>query len=130
VNLVLSYTFGKNLNWEVSGRWNYGSGFPFTQTAGFYENVQFDNGIGTDYVNNNGLLGVQYGELNKGRLTDYHRFDVNVKRRFEIGKTDLELNLGITNIYNRRNIFYIDRVTNEQVYQLPILPSLGVSWKW
>jgi len=130
VNLVLSYTFGKNLNWEVSGRWNYGSGFPFTQTAGFYENVQFDNGIGTDYVNNNGLLGVQYGELNKGRLTDYHRFDVNVKRKFEIGKTDLELNLGITNIYNRRNIFYIDRVTNEQVYQLPILPSLGVSWKW
>ena len=130
VNLVAAYTFGKNLNWEASVRWNLGSGFPFTQTAGFYEDQQFDNGIGTDYTTQNGSLGVQYGELNTGRLPFYHRLDLSVKRDFEIGKTTLGAVIGITNVYNRDNIFYIDRVSYEIVKQLPILPSLGVSWRW
>jgi hypothetical protein len=32
VNLLFSYTLGDKLNWVVSARWNYGSGFPFTPT--------------------------------------------------------------------------------------------------
>jgi hypothetical protein len=130
VNLVGAYTFGKNLNWEASIRWNLGSGFPFTQTAGFYENVVLDGGIGTDYTNQNGFLGVEYGELNKGRLPYYHRLDLSVKRDFEIGRTTLGAVIGITNVYNRENIFYIDRVSYDIVNQLPILPSLGISWRW
>ncbi len=130
VNLVGAYTFGKNLNWEVGVRWNLGSGFPFTQTAGFYENLVFDNGINTDYTTQNGTLGVEYGELNKGRLPYYHRLDLSVKRSFEIGSTTLEAIVGITNVYNRANIFYIDRVRYERVNQLPILPSVGLSWKF
>lgn len=130
VNLVAAYTFGKNLNWEASVRWNLGSGFPFTQTAGFYENLVFTGGINTDYTTQNGTLGVQYGELNKGRLPYYHRLDVSVKRKFEIGQTTLDVVLGVTNVYNRQNIFYIDRVRYERVNQLPILPSLGLSWQF
>ena len=130
VNLVAAYTFGKNLNWEASVRWNLGSGFPFTQTAGFYENLVFDGGINTDYTTQNGTLGVQYGELNKGRLPYYHRLDLSVKRSFELGSTTLDAVIGITNVYNRENIFYIDRVRYERVNQLPILPSLGLSWQF
>lgn len=128
VNLVAAYTFGKNLNWEASVRWNLGSGFPFTQTAGFYENLVFTDGINTDYTTQNGELGVEYGELNTGRLPYYHRLDVSIKRKFEIGSTTLEAVVGVTNVYNRENIFYIDRVRYERVNQLPILPSLGISW--
>ncbi|MCF8464338.1 MAG: TonB-dependent receptor [Flavobacteriales bacterium] len=130
VNLVAAYTFGKNLNWEASVRWNLGSGFPFTQTAGFYENLVFDGGINTDYTTQNGTLGVEYGELNKGRLPYYHRLDLSVKRSFELGPTTLDAVIGITNVYNRENIFYIDRVRYERVNQLPILPSLGLSWQF
>jgi len=130
VNLVAAYTFGKDLNWEASVRWNLGSGFPFTQTAGFYENLVFDGGINTDYTTQNGTLGVQYGELNKGRLPYYHRLDLSVKRSFELGKTTLDAVVGITNVYNRENIFYIDRVRYQRVNQLPILPSLGLSWQF
>ncbi|MFM1875544.1 MAG: hypothetical protein RL266_1281 [Bacteroidota bacterium] len=130
VNLVAAYTFGKNLNWEASVRWNLGSGFPFTQTAGFYENLVFTDGINTDYTTQNGQLGVEYGELNKGRLPYYHRLDLSVKRKFEIGSTTLEAIVGVTNVYNRENIFYIDRVRYERVNQLPILPSLGISWQF
>jgi hypothetical protein len=130
VNLVGAYTFGKNLNWEASIRWNLGSGFPFTQTAGFYENLVFTDGINTDYTTQNGTLGVEYGELNKGRLPYYHRLDLSVKRTFEIGQTTLDVVVGVTNVYNRENIFYIDRVRYERVNQLPILPSLGLSWQF
>jgi hypothetical protein len=37
---------------------------------------------------------------------------------------------GVTNLYSRQNVFYINRVTNEKVYQLPIMPSLAVSFKF
>jgi len=33
----------------------------------------------------------------------------------------------VVNVYNRENVFYVDRITNEVVYQLPIMPSLGIS---
>jgi len=130
VNLMASYTFGKQLNWEASVRWNLGSGFPFTQTAGFYEDLLFTNGVNTSYTTQNGTLGIEYDERNGGRLPYYHRLDLSVKRRFEIGATTLEAVLGITNVYNRGNIFYIDRVRYEVVRQLPILPSLGLSWQF
>jgi hypothetical protein len=41
-------------------------------------------------------------------------------------KSTLELNFGLTNAYNRANVFYIDRVTSKRVDQLPMLPSIGL----
>ncbi len=131
VNLVASWTFGKNLNWELNGRWNLGSGFPFTQTQGFYENITFADGINTDYTTANGDMGIVYAPINQGRLPYYHRLDVTLKRRFEVGpNSTLEVNLGATNVYSRKNIFYFDRITYKRIDQLPIMPSLGVSWKF
>jgi hypothetical protein len=34
----------------------------------------------------------------------------------------------ITNVYNRANIFYYDRVRRTRVDQLPILPALGCNY--
>lgn len=131
VNLVFSWSFGKNLNWELDVRWNLGSGFPFTQTQGFYENITFANGLSTDYVRVNGDLGIQYAEINKGRLPWYHRLDISAKRSFQLTETaSLEINAGVTNVYDRANIFYFDRVTYQRVNQLPIMPSFGLSFKF
>jgi len=128
VNLVTSVTFGESLDWEFSARWNLGSGFPFTQTQGFYEKFPFTNGIFTDYTTENGDLGILYGDLNQGRLPYYHRFDATLKKIFYFGETTkLEAIISITNIYNRKNIFYFDRVKYESVYQLPFMPSAGLS---
>ncbi len=129
VNLLANYTFGKGLLWEFSFRWNYGSGFPFTQTQGYYEHFDFTEGTNVDYVTSNGQLGIQYADLNGGRLSDYHRLDINLKRTFVISEySNIETNISITNMYNRENIFYVDRVRNAKVYQLPIMPSIGVTW--
>lgn len=129
VNLVTSYTFGKDLSWEVSGRWNLGSGFPFTQTQGFYEKIPFYDGINTDYTRVNGELGIVYGPLNQGRLPYYHRLDANIKKTIHTGEDSiLELTFSVTNVYNRKNIFYFDRIRYERVNQLPIMPSIGLNW--
>lgn len=129
VNLIASYKFGKNDSWEVNGRWNFGSGLPFTQTQGYYHKIDFSEGTGTDIteVNANDLA-IIYAGLNEGRLPTYHRLDVNIKKKVVLGKhSTLEINAGATNIYNRENIFYVDRVTTDKVYQLPLLPSVGVN---
>jgi outer membrane receptor for Fe3+-dicitrate len=119
---------GKDLNWEFNARWNFGTGFPFTQTQGFYGKIPFSDGINTDYVTYNEVLSILYADLNEGRLPTYHRLDISVKRRFELGEhSNLEVDFSITNLYNRQNIFYVDRVSNERVDQLPIMPSLGIS---
>jgi CarboxypepD_reg-like domain/TonB-dependent Receptor Plug Domain len=127
VNLVVSYIFGKDLNWEINTRWNLGSGFPFTQTKGFYEGISFSS-IDQQFTSANGELKLEFAGLNEGRLPYYHRLDVNLKRKFALGKNSiLEANLSITNAYNRENIFFINRVTSDKVYQLPIMPSFGLS---
>ena len=130
VNFLASYTFGpKNNGWEAGLRWNLGSGFPFTKTAGFFEEVPLSDGIGTDVLTGNGNLDVIFEEeRNGGRLPYYHRLDVSLKKHFEISKyTRVEAVLSITNVYDRDNIFFFDRVRYERVNQLPILPSLGVT---
>ena len=127
VNMVIAYTFGKDLNWEFNTRWNLASGFPFTQTQGFYEGIAFSS-TNQNYTSTNGSLDIEFAELNKGRLPYYHRLDINLKRKFVLGKNSiLEANIGATNAYNRDNLFFIDRVTAEKVYQLPLMPSLGLS---
>jgi hypothetical protein len=128
VNLVGAYTLGKKQEWEVNIRWNFGSPFPFTQTQGFYEQLNFNNGIGTNILSQNGQLGILYADVNKGRMSYFHRLDFSAKRTFKLGKnSDLAITGSVTNIYDRKNIFYVNRVTGERIYQLPILPSLGVS---
>lgn len=129
VNLVAAYTFGKKLNYEFNARWNFGTGFPFTPTQGYYESINFTGGISTDYTTVNGQLGTQLGEFGSKRLPTYHRMDVTLKRKFEVSiNSTIEATLSVTNIYNRENIFYVDRITNDRVNQLPLMPSLGVNW--
>ncbi len=130
VNLLATYNFGKDLTWEFGVRWNYGSGFPFTQTQGFYQEIDLTNIAVTDILTGNYNLGtILSDKRNGGRLSDYHRLDISLKKTFEFSKNSkLEVLASVTNAYNRENIFYVDRVTNNRVNQLPILPSLGLTF--
>lgn len=128
VNIVGAYKFGKDLDWEVNARFNFGTGFPFTQTQGFYEGIDFSTDISKDVTTANGDLSTIYGELNQGRLPDYARMDANIKKFWMLGpNSKLEANIGVTNMLNRDNIFYFDRITYNRVDQLPILPNASIS---
>ena len=130
VNFVASQAFGQDGEWELNARWNLGSGLPFTQTQGFYQPVEVESGVGSDPLTDNpGDLGISYAGLNEGRLPVYHRMDLSVRRTFTFSEdSSLEITAGVTNIYSRENVFYVNRVTNEVVNQLPILPSVGLDF--
>ncbi|RLD19486.1 MAG: TonB-dependent receptor [Bacteroidetes bacterium] len=129
INFLFSWKFGGSLLWEAGARWNYGSGFPFTQTQGFHGQQTFAEGLDTDVLTNNPDLGVIYTEeRNGGRLPTYNRVDMSLKRRFILGEhMNLEIIASVTNVFDRENIFYFDRIEFQRVDQLPILPSLGVT---
>lgn len=131
-NVLLSYSYGLKDQWEASARWNLGSGFPFTLTQGFYGGYQFDQGVNSDVETGNPDLGIIYDEkINAGRLPYYHRLDLTLKRKFRFSKyTSLDVIASVTNAYDRNNIFFFDRVEYERVDQLPIIPSLGITFRF
>ena len=84
--------------------------------------------MGMSIIDDYGDLGIIYGDLNKGQLPWYHRLDLDVKRKFWFGDhIVLEADFSVTNVYNRDNIFYVDIITSENIYQLPLMPSLGLT---
>jgi hypothetical protein len=132
INLVGTYLFGKNKDLEVNVRWNFGSGLPYTPTSALYQSESFSGGVTTDYTTSNpNVISTQLGEFNSQRLPTYHRFDFTFKKRIEMKKgMEFEFIFNVTNLYNRQNIFYVNRVTNKTIYQFPLLPSAGLSLKF
>ena len=127
-NIVATYTFGRNLNWEAGARWSIGSGFPYNPTGGFYENLNFQGGINTNYTSANGNMAFFLANGQIHELPWYHRLDVNIKRTFRLFEyCKLEIAAGATNVYNRANVFYVPRTDpSERINQLPIMPTVSV----
>ena len=131
LNFVGSYLFGEDKSWTIDARWNFGSGFPFTMTQGYYENMTFDQGIATDVTQSNDDLGILYSDINTGQMPSYHRLDASLKKQINFSNNSLlEIIFSITNIYDRANIFYYDQLTDSRIDQLPIMPSLGANWQF
>lgn len=135
LNLVANYNFGKDMNWQAGLRYNFGTGFPFTPTQGFYPQLPFtENNTGAvdyDITTENGQLGVIYGELNSHRLPNYHRVDLSITKLFEITeKQKLEVSAGATNVLNYQNVFYFDREEYKRVDQLPFMPTFSVEYSF
>ena len=128
INIVAAYKLGSELNWEINARWNIGSGFPFTLSQGYYGLIDFADGINTDYTTVNEELGILYDKINSGRLPWYHRLDISARYTAKISKLiQLEATAGITNLYDRENVFYVDRITFARINQLPFMPNAGIT---
>ncbi len=130
VNVVYTYQWGKQKSWNLNTRWNFGSGFPFTQTQGFYERLNLNGGVGSNVNNQNGNLGVFFTDVNTGRLPYFHRLDASISKKFTLKKDrqSMTVILSATNVYDRDNIFYFDRLTYTRINQLPIMPTLGFNY--
>jgi hypothetical protein len=131
LNLVGGYKLGNRNDWEFKARWNLGSGFPFTQSLGLYECLT--TGYGTFYFDptTSGVGGIWYGGMNNGRLPWYHRLDISVQKAWHFANDqELDLSIGVMNVYNRLNVFYVNRISMQRTNQLPVLPTLGLSWRY
>jgi len=131
LNLVGGYKLGSRKDWQVKARWNLGSGFPFTQSYGIYENLVTGYGRFSLDPATSGELSIWYAPINGGRLPWYHRLDISLQKTWQFrNDQNLEVTFSIMNVYNRQNVFYVDRITMKRVNQLPILPTLGVNWRF
>ena len=123
----VNFAFDINLGsgWQFGATWVYSSGLPFTQVLGYYDRMYLNDLYAPWYIDQRSpytMLGTQ----NLGRLPDYHRLDMSLSKKFDLGFMRLGFDLNVINVYNRKNIFYFKRETGERVNMLPFLPTATV----
>ncbi len=119
INFSLEYSLGAG--WVASSVWSYSSGLPFTQLNGYYDKIYLTNIFDPWYESGNLNPYLILGNQNLGRLPAYHRLDLSVSKTTELLGLKTEIDFSIVNVYNRKNIFYFERDTGEQVNMLPFL---------
>ena len=112
---------------DVSLRWEFKSGTPFTQTVGYYNRLTLGNPVFDSFENDPGEVYGILGAKNAGRMPAYHRLDLSVRYRVSIKSLSAEVGGSIVNVYNRKNIFYFERQTGKRVDMLPLFPSVYMS---
>lgn len=126
-----THTVKAGVSWR-SGRWNFSAagevhtGWPRTELIG----TMVDTG------------GVEQLELsmtprNSGRYSVFHSLDVRISREFELSHGELTTFLEITNVYDRANpccteyaIAASGELAAKAANWLPLVPSLGVVWRF
>ncbi|MEK6650960.1 MAG: TonB-dependent receptor, partial [Bacteroidota bacterium] len=100
---------------ELTARWEFGSGFPFTPSIGYYDRLKFGQLFQSPVVREPGDPYLRLGPKNSTRLPIYHRLDVGAVYHFVLGRVRGGVGLQVANVYNRQNVFYVDRTTGQVV---------------
>ena len=116
---VAAYDLGRN--WEVSGRFQYTSGQPFTPLYGVY-------------VPNDQYFTAMRGELNSDRYPYYLRFDARIQKVWNRPRIDWLFYLDVYNLTSRRNPFIAtynyDYSELVEIAAIPIIQTLGFEAKY
>ena len=104
-------------------KWEFGSGFPFSQTVGYFDRLTLDNALPGQFETETGSPYIMLGPKNAARLPAYHRMDVSVSYNFQVIGLDVNVGADLLNVYNNKNIFYFDRRTGQRVNMLSFYPS-------
>jgi hypothetical protein len=125
VNLMLIGRPVKGLS--VTLHWEYGSGFPFSQTIGYFDRLTFDEALPGRFELETGSPYLMLGPKDAARLPAYHRLDASANYDVSFLGFDISCGVDLLNVYNNQNIFYFDRVTGERVNMLPFFPSAALT---
>lgn len=149
VNIVLHYKINSWL--DVGARWQYGSGFPYTEPVGIkpriiYSDQDLDGKPETPVIATRNLSGGQQEvifdiDFGNNRLNSrkppYHRLDVRLTSYADYWGLDWSFYLDIINVYNRKNVIGYDNFVTEDLTlgreptnMFPIIPTLGFSVKF
>jgi hypothetical protein len=108
-------------------RWDYGSGYPFTQNAGFYDELSLST-IGTDpFPGGLGTPSRTLGAKNAARLPAYHRLDAGVTYRMNVAMFRGTFGISVINVTDHKNILYYDRNTGKTDYMIPFFPTASLT---
>jgi hypothetical protein len=121
----LNVLVSTKLKWfDVSARWNFGSGLPYNQVIGF-DGFLLMNGV-QDIFRTTDSRRIIYDRPFEGILPTYHRLDISVEREFDWKWSSLIVQAGAINVYNRRNLLALDIFTLRRSDQLPFVPTVGI----
>lgn len=134
---TLSLGFHPNPKWFAAVAWHWHSGWPFTPQAWVADTLTVFRDQGREPLH----LREVFGPTNSVRLPAYHRLDVRVTRRFQLGRGQLDVYADIFNAYDQVNLasygydlrWYGNRLLRVQYPDqslLPFLPSIGFRWEF
>ena len=109
---------------ELTSRWQFGSGLPYTRPFGF-DVVVPPIGL-PDVTTDSGVTRVLFERPFNGRLPTYHRLDLAAGTEVALGPAALDVQAGAINTYDRANVFYYDVFRARRVDQLPLVPYVSV----
>jgi hypothetical protein len=122
--IVVAQNRSVTKRWRTSFTFHYGSGQPLTLPAAVYTYRDI-NGRTFDTLLD--------GEKNASRLPAYHRLDVGITGSYPYRGWQIEPELQIVNLYDRKNVYIrsYDMTKNPATYRdvtmLPLLPTAGVT---
>jgi hypothetical protein len=119
-----SYLLPFSNDMEMSVRWRYASGMPYTPEVYAASQQHREGGA----IWSDGWW-EQTNNINSARYPDYQRLDFEFSSRFNFQSWNLVILLSVQNIYNRKNIAFYQYNTDgtrENVYQFAILPVCGI----
>ena len=121
INFVASTSL---FDFDISTRWNFGSGLPFSEIVGF-DGFALLDGVQNIFDIEDSRR-VIYDRPFGGELPAYHRLDISVDRKFRWDSISLTAQAGVINVYNRKNVLSFDVFTFRRTNQLPIIPTVGI----
>lgn len=118
------------LNYELTKKWHFAANYSYISGGGITVPLGFYNTVGRPYN--------YYSDRNAYRLPAFHQLDFSAIRKFGINrKWKHEVALGVTNAYNRRNVFslFVDHQENarskvSKLFLFGAMPTLTYNFKF
>jgi hypothetical protein len=117
-------------HFDVTARWEYGSGFPYSASVGYFDRLMLGNPFHDPIELETGQPYMAIGGKNASRLPQYHRLDLSAAYRYTIGGISGTIGGQIINVYDNVNIFYFNRKTGEHTEMLRFFPSATLSLEY
>jgi len=114
-------------NLDVTVRWEYGSGYPYTQSAGYYSRLSLSDIDRDPFPGGTGDPMRVLGPRNAARLPAYRRLDAGFTWRVAVQGLHGSTGVNFLNIGDVHNILYYDRVTGKTDYMMPFFPSAFIT---
>jgi hypothetical protein len=128
LNLLATIEPLKNL--EITCRWEFGTGFPYTASVGYFDRLMLGNPFSSPIETETGQPYIAVGQKNWWRLPAYHRLDLSATFRFVVLGIKGSLGGQVINVYNRTNVFYFNRKTGVHTNMLRFFPSATLSLEY
>jgi outer membrane receptor protein involved in Fe transport len=115
---------------SVSVRWEFGSGFPFSQTVGYFDQLMLGGALPGEFERETGSPYLMIGAKSAARLPAYHRLDASLAYDVTLFGFDISMGLDLLNLYDNKNFFYFDRKIGQRIDMLPFYPSASLTVKY